>query len=159
MLVDQAQGRSRTLYPKRCEGRWWWWWRGGLLCIQLSPSVSVPPLFYNSCSQTSGEAAPADTRLHKQSSSCVLSPCLTRSECFTGRRLGLGAPALMAQNGLTKPLFDTKPPFEVVLFNYSDERVPKRSCRHPTLQCSRVAVISSLESCTPILPRYILKCF
>lgn len=69
---------------------------GGLLCIQLSPSVSVPLLFYNSCSQTSGEAAPADTRLHKQSSSCVLSPCLTRSECFTGRGLGLGAPALMA---------------------------------------------------------------
>lgn len=95
MLLDQAQGRSRTLYPRRCEGRWRWWW-GGLLCIQLSPSISVPLLFYNSCSQTSGEAAPADTRLHKQSSSCVLSPCLTRSECFTGRRLGLGAPALMA---------------------------------------------------------------
>lgn len=40
--------------------------RGGVLCIQLSPSVSEPVLPHTSCSQTSGEAVPADTELHKQ---------------------------------------------------------------------------------------------
>lgn len=40
--------------------------RGGVFCIQLSPSVSVPLLLHTSCSQTSGEAVPADTQLHKQ---------------------------------------------------------------------------------------------
>ena len=53
--------------------------RGGVLCIQLSPSVSAPLLLHTSCSQTSGEAVPADTRLQKQWTPVYFHPRLTHS--------------------------------------------------------------------------------
>lgn len=62
VLLERAQGRSQTLQAPRLYPRQW----GGVFRIQLSPSVSVPLLLHTSCSQTSGEAVPADTPLHKQ---------------------------------------------------------------------------------------------